>query len=130
MMTKKYNIKAEWTGSYPAYCHGEWIVTLTDEDGNETTLPLGDRASGYGSDMGTLGTYQTWHFEDWHEVFEEYQNGLEYELWKDVDENREMVLGAMFYAGVNSEDYDQFAYDFYNAVQAQDWRHNSCGGCI
>jgi hypothetical protein len=33
------------------------------------------------SAMGTEGNYSTWHFEDWEEVFEDYDDGDYYEEW-------------------------------------------------
>lgn len=68
------------------------------------------------SHMNTAGTYQRWHFVDWFEVFEDYEDGLEYEEW--LAENPW------------ANDLPAPSLDIYMAFQAEDWRYGSCGGCI
>lgn len=70
--------------------------------------------------MNTAGIYQTWHFEDWQEVFEDYIDGLECDDW--IKENDCWISGI-------ADCYDEKVVLF-KAFQAQDFRTCSCGGCI
>lgn len=77
--------------------------------------------------MGTYGTYQTWGFgEDWSEDWDLYDDGLEFPEW--LAENSEWLLTAFDANSVEKTWVN--AQGFYNAVSNNDWRHNSCGGCI
>ena len=108
-------IEVEWTGSYPCLCSGEWKLYIDDVDKSEL-IPTELRQN----EMGTFGTYSSWHFENWDEVFEDYVDGMncddwiEYnKYWLDNISNDIRVQEQLFYA-----------------FQSQDWRHGSCGGCI
>jgi hypothetical protein len=122
------DISVEWTGSYPNLCSGKWIITI---DGNEiidNSKEQGNYDSALLSNMGTEGTYQSWHFDDnYSEVFEDYDAGYHFEEWynsksgkflkKTIDNNtREMSKADMNY--------------LFAELQKKDWRSNSCGGCI
>lgn len=102
---------AKWTGCFPCLCHGEWKLYIDGQD--VSFLIPWDRRTGH---MNTAGTYQEWHFEDQEEVFEDYEDGLEYEDW--LAENPWV------------RDLPAPSFDIYLAFQSEDWRHNSCGGCI
>ena len=69
------NFKAEWTGSYPCLCSGEWILTA------ETT--------------------------EYDEVRGAYS----------VTEDISHLIPEQY-------------IEVFRAFQKNDWRHNSCGGCI
>jgi hypothetical protein len=106
-------ITVEWTGHYPCLCHGEWVITV---NGEKVDLP----EDVIDSPMNTAGIYRTWHFGDnWSEEWEFYSDGLDFEDWvaqagwlKDLDLSGPETL------------------DLYTQISEQDWRHNSCGGCI
>lgn len=102
---------AEWTGSYPCLCSGEWRLTIGGVDWSNA-IPIEKR---YG-EMGTYGVYRSWHFEDWEEIFEDYEDGLEFDEW--IAENPWVA------------ELPAAPQDVYYAIQAQDWRHGECGGCI
>ena len=102
---------AKWTGCFPCLCQGEWKLFIDGQD--VSFLIPWDRRTG---PMYTAGTYQEWHFEDWQEVFEDYEDGLEFEEW--LTDNAWV------------RDIPAPSLDIYLAFQSEDWRHNSCGGCI
>ena len=104
-------VVAKWTGSYPCLCSGRWELTI---DGVNFTdvIPPELRTK----PMNTFGEYQSWHFENWIEVFESYVDGLPFECW--IKENE----------WVNNLPCNPF--EVYLAFNENDWRHGSCGGCI
>ena len=102
---------AKWSGEYPCLCCGEWSLFIHGEDYSHM-IPEDLRTD----HMNTAGTYQEWHFVDWVEQFEDYEDGLEYEDW--LAENPWV------------RDLPAPSFDIYLAFQSEDWRHNSCGGCI
>lgn len=104
-------VVAEWTGSYPNKCSGVWKLFINGVD-YSNAIPVEKRYD----DMNTYGTYQSWHFENWSEVFDSYTAGLQCEEW--IAENpwvAELPCSPI---------------DVFYAIQAQDWRHGECGGCI
>jgi len=113
------NFKAEWSGGYPNLCHGEWTITC---DGKKLTIPK-DRVN---EDMGTYITYQTWHFEDWQEVFEPTDGGLYFDEW--VMENHSWI--DLAFDELETEKTEENYKKLYDAIQSEDFRHGSCGGCI
>ena len=109
------NIKVEWTGKWPCLCYGEWKLYINGTDKSDL-IPEDLRQS----EMGTYGTYSSWHFENWNEVFEDYQDGMDCDEW--IEHNKCWLDNI-------STDHiiqEQLFYEF----QASDWRHGSCGGCI
>lgn len=104
-------VVAEWTGSYPCLCSGEWRLTIGGVDWSNA-IPIDKRYS----HMNTAGIYQSWHFEDWAEVFDDYEDGLEFDEW--IAEN---PWAAELPAAPQ---------DIFYAIQAQDFRPGECGGCI
>lgn len=113
----QYNIKVNWTGSYPNLCAGEWIIVID-----------GKQLAGLNNDhMNTKGTYSSWHFENWDDVWTDYTDGLPFHEWKvDLPNNLGMAIRL---AGFNPKD-DQLIEQLFDAISSKDWRHNSCGGCI
>lgn len=107
--------KAEWTGSFPTLCLGVWKLYVDGKDkSNLIPRDLRDYP------MNTAGTYQTWHFEDWEEVFEDCKDGLECDDW--IKENDSWISKI-------ADCYDE-KVALFKAFQAQDFRACSCGGCI
>lgn len=105
-------VNVEWTGRYPCLCSGRWILKIDDNDYSEL-VPFGCNPAN------TYGTYEEWHFEDWEEVFEGYEDGLEEDDW--IEENKEWL--DKLPDGTNY-------HEVFIAFVDQDWRHGSCGGCI
>lgn len=108
-------VEARWSGSYPCLCNGEWTLIVNGK--NVSGLIPKELRHG---EMNTYGTYQSWHFEKWMEVFEDYEDGLDYDEW--IEENK-------YWLDTITEDYDAQMEIFY-AINKQDWRAGSCGGCI
>lgn len=104
--------EVEWTGSYPNRCSGEWVIT---KNGQRIELPEDLKKS----PMGTFGTYSTWHFENWNEVFDDYDDGLDFDEW---------IVANPWAAEIAPTVPDQ--QELYLKISDKDWRHNSCGGCI
>ena len=102
---------AKWSGEYPCRCSGEWSLFIGGINYSHM-IPENLRAS----HMNTAGTYQEWHFVDWVEQFEDYEDGLEFEEW--VAENPWV------------HDLPASLFDIYLAFQAEDFRPGECGGCI
>ena len=109
-------IAAHWNGAPYALCHGKWTITV---DGEKVNLPEEVETS----NMGTFGTYSRWYFggeSGWEELWEEYEDGLTFEPW--VAKNSWWLNDLHLSNGKLCR--------LYNAVSAEDWRHESCGGCI
>lgn len=120
--------KAKWTGEYPSLCVGEWKLYRKYED----ILEDGTKDIGYDDisnlipeelkhePMYTYGQYNSWYFdENYCEQFEDYTNGLDFEDW--CIENEDWI-----HLICESKDYR----DLYEAFNEEDWRYESCGGCI
>lgn len=104
-------VVAEWTGSYPCLCSGEWRLTIGGVDWSNA-IPIDKRYS----HMNTAGIYRAWHFENWLEVFDSYESGLEFDEW--IAENSWVA------------ELPAAPQDVFYAIQAQDFRPGECGGCI
>jgi hypothetical protein len=117
MSNKNFNV--EWTGAWPALCYGEWIIHY---DGKKLELPEDIRTD----DMGTYGNYSSWHFEDWQEVFEDYDDGLDEGAW--IEKNNHWI--KPLFESNNIPLTDENLNDLYYEISANDWRRGSCGGCI
>ena len=107
------NWTTKWTGEYPCLCDGVWELY---KDGAlvDTTIPFQE------SPADTYGMYQGWYFdEDYLEHFYAYDDGTPCEQWC---ANHCQWLETL-------ADADEWP-DIYAAFQENDWRHNSCGGCI
>lgn len=124
-------ISVFWTGSYPNLCSGEWQIKINGIHIQDTENL--DKAGNveYGSflreDFGTFRTYDTWHFEDWDDVWETYEEGLGFDEWLLSDKfkklNELFISNNFFLSRENLE-------LLYNKINSYDWRNNSCGGCI
>lgn len=108
-------IEAKWSGSYPCLCSGEWTLKINGKDVS-TKIPEELRRSS----MGTRGTYSSWHFENWSEVFEDYEDGLDCDEW--INEN-------VYWLDTITDD-SSVQKEIYYAINANDFREGSCGGCI
>ena len=111
--------EASFSGSYPNRCSGKWTLTY---DGLPVVIP----SDHVHCEKGTRGTYSSWHFEDWMEVFEDYEDGLTCDEW--IAANKGWV-DEMFSQHNIEISYKNYS-DLYTAFQSDDWRHGSCGGCI
>lgn len=108
-------VKARWSGHYPNLCRGEWSLEVNGVDVSDY---IPDEL--FCSPMNTYGTYQSWHFENWMEVFESYEDGLGCSEW--IEKNK-------YWLDIITDDASVQAEIFY-AINAKDWRHGECGGCI
>lgn len=102
-----------WTGAYPNLCTGEWILYKNGEK-VDTDIPF------QGNPAYTRDQFASWGFdEDWDEVWTTYENGLLPTSW--INDHKEWLQTIT----------DEREWiDIYVAFNANDWRHNSCGGCI
>lgn len=109
-------ITVHWTGRYPTLCYGEWKIII---DGICLT-GIED------SPFKTIGDYQSWHFEeDYSEVFEDYEDGESFSIgWLETNG----LQDSLNRHGIILTEEEQI--DLYDKIQSEDWRHNSCGGCI
>lgn len=120
--------KAEWTGSYPSLCVGEWKLYRRHEEylDNGTIDIWYDDISNLIQEylklepMDTLGVYSSWHFDsDYIEQFEDYTDGMNFKEWcKENESWIHLICKSEYYK------------DLYEAFQQEDWRYESCGGCI
>lgn len=108
-------VEANWSGSYPCLCSGEWTLFIDGKDMSDK-IPKDLR----NEPMNTSGVYSEWHFEDWEDVWEDYLDGLECEDW--IKENKEWL------DNITKDKNEQ--EDIYYAFQSKDWRYGSCGWCI
>lgn len=110
-----HEYEAEWHGSEWALCLGYWTLK---RDGEDITKAIPEER--LNEDMNTLGTYSYWYFNDWNEKWKDYEDGLGSKEW--IEENDYWISGIC-------DDYDD-KIRLYEAFQADDFRPNSCGGCI
>lgn len=114
-MSAHYFVK--WTGRFPNLCSGEWIV-LRDGVDVSHNIP---RAKRYNEPMNTFKQYvRVWLNGQYEEETELYSDGLFMDEW--YAENKswvDKICSTMDEVGA-----------LYRAIREQDWRHNSCGGCI
>lgn len=108
-------VKAKWSGSYPCLCSGKWSLEVNGVDVSNY-IPDELRKS----PMNTYGVYQSWHFENWTEVFEDYEDGLMGEEW--IEQNKHWL-------DIITDDYNVQTEIFF-AIAKEDWRYGECGGCI
>ena len=110
------NIEANWSGSYPCLCYGDWTLKVDDVDVSDK-IPEDLKSSS----MHTYGTYQSWHFnDDCMEEFEDYEDGLDCENW--IEENNYWLS--------NITQDEKVKQQIFYAIQDHDFRTGSCGGCI
>ena len=119
--------KVEWSGSYPNLCSGEWAIFYNDV---KLEIPM-EGEEEYSSrrqrDMGTAGEYSRWYFdENYSEKDETYYDGAECADW--IVANQEWV-DEMFDANEIPKGFFTY-HQLYKAIQENDFRSGSCGGCI
>lgn len=109
-------VEANWSGSYPCLCFGKWTLKVNGENvSNKIPKDLRNES------MNTYGTYEQWHFDDnYSEVFEGYEDGLEMYEW--IEENA-------YWLDQITNDYNT-QEEIFKAIQQEDFRSGSCGGCI
>lgn len=105
---------AHWSSKGNTLCLGHWEITY---QGNPITLPEEKREH----DMGTRGIYNFIDPED-----ELYLEGLDENDW--ILENIEWLTDVFIQEDIPIE--EQNMRFFYQAVNKDDWRCGSCGGCI
>lgn len=108
-------VEATWSGSYPCLCFGEWTLIVGGKNVSDK-IPKNLK----NSSMNTYGKYQSWYFENWSEVFEDYVDGLNCNDW--IAENKEWLDDISTDISIQREIFD--------AINEQDFRSRSCGGCI
>ena len=118
----EHKIEVTWTGRYPNKCSGTWIILI---DGKNFPIPeeLVNR------NMGTNNNYPTWHFgEDWSEEWSYYDDGLECNTW--LKQNSLWIKKGLESIGLLETFEYKDLISLYENIREQDFRHNSCGGCI
>lgn len=113
-----YDVFVEWTGEYPCLCSGIWRILI---NGKALSIPQ----SLSNEPMRTYGTYE--ELIDYAtEEFETYRDGFEYEEW--IKENRYWIDKGLL--DLNIKPSESLYRDLYEKINEEDWRYNSCGGCI
>lgn len=105
-----------WSGETWALCYGEWTLY---HNGEEVGVEIPFKTE----PANTFGQYWRWWFggeSGWEEQWETYEDGLEEYDW--VQENIDYLKQI-------TTDESQYGY-IYKAFQKNDWRYQSCGGCI
>jgi len=124
MAKKAKKIEVNWTGAYPNLCSGKWIIKF---NGVEIIDTNEGRNSILSSSMATYGSYSSWHFEDWSEVFDQYDDGYEFSTWqKQISIKKLFTLIESQNISLSKDDKK----NLYEKLQEHDWRNGSCGGCI
>ncbi len=108
-------VKAKWTGRGFALCVGEWKLYV---DGKDVTdkIPEDLRTE----PMNTYKRYGRWYFKDWVEEWESYYDGLKQDEW--IESNK-------YWLDKITKDID-VQRQIFKAINEEDFRTNSCGGCI
>lgn len=114
-MINNYNpFTARWTMKGSNLCLGRWEIAYLEKP---LILPLADKQK----DMGTYGIYSYIYPDD--DIFAE---GMHEDDWVIA---KNPWLAELFIHNDIPIDEAHFRW-FYRAVNAQDWRCGSCGGCI
>ena len=124
-------IEVKWTGSYPNLCSGVWEITIDGMSINDNSKMQNTYDSMLKRNMGTEGSYESWHFENWSEVFESYDDGLYFDDWvksTQAVELRLMIDDNLIQKQTKMSDSDM--KNLFSELQNNDWRASSCGGCI
>lgn len=108
-------INAYWTGKYPNLCSGTWELY---KDGKDISNMIPEELRH--SEMNTFGTYNDWYFEDWDVIWNKYTDGLDCSDW--IKEN------DYWLSKITADKHEKKA--IFDAIQEEDWRYSSCGGCI
>lgn len=103
--------RTKWTGAYPNLCSGMWHLYHEDV---EVDNPFYDQPAN------TRNVYFNWYFDsNWEEIWEEYEDGLDMDEW--IDDFQDWLSSI-----APEEEWEEI----YLAFKANDWRINSCGGCV
>lgn len=109
-------VEAKWSGKYPTLCFGEWTLNV---DGKDVSLAIPEYMRK--ESMNTYGFHHSWHFDDnWQEVIEDYEDGLEEEEW--IEENNYWLCVI-----TNNMELKQ---EIFRTIQEADFRRGECGGCV
>lgn len=106
--------EVDWSGGGFCLCQGEWTIKKNGINVSDK-IPKNLRRA----PMNTFGEYHTWYFKNWIEEWETYTDGLYCDDWISANEWIDEICDS----------YDECVLLF-NAINKEDWRHNSCGGCI
>lgn len=108
-------VEAKWTGKYPNLCSGEWILKVNNKDVSYL-IPEELR----NEPMNTYRTYKHWYFNNWQAKWDSYEDGSFCDEWLEENEYWLEKIST-----------DPFVWvEIYEAINSQDWRYGSCGGCI
>lgn len=105
---------ARWTATGNNLCLGEWEIHYQGR-------PLQLDADRRDKDMGTFGIFSYIFPDD-----EDFAEGLDEDDWVRANAG---WLGELFAANGIPADEAHMRW-FYQAVNRQDWRCGSCGGCL
>ncbi len=110
------NFIATWSGRYPRLCDGKWTIYR-----NGVNVSIFIPSSLRNEPMHTRKRYVTWNFaSDWSEKWDFYWDGLSAKKW--IRKNHYWIRRICL-----SEEEE---FQLFHAINAADWRHGSCGGCI
>lgn len=110
-------VKANWSGKYPHLCRGEWTLEVNGENVSDK-IPDKIRKN---SPMRTYGSYISWYFnKHWDLKYTLYADGLDEQEW--IEENDYWLN--------NITDNMKIKREIYEAIQNEDFRMKTCGGCI
>lgn len=104
---------AKWSAQGHTLCLGHWQITYLG-------LPVIIPKPYVENDMGTYGNFSYFYPDE-----DEYIEGLAFPAW--LEKNIEWLLDVFEQYNIPT-DAEYFEY-FYQAVNSQDWRCSSCGGC-
>lgn len=124
-MVKVNRWEVKWTGRCPNLCSGRWEISLDGIFLNKH-IPF-DVLKNH---MNTFGEYWEINLYD-EENPDSYFEGLEFEDW--IKENVHWIYDMLISEKVCQADMNvtyQDLKDLFSAIQQQDWRRHSCGGCI
>lgn len=109
-------VEVKWSGKYPNVCSGKWTLIINGIDVTDK-IPTDLR----NRPMNTYGTYYNWKFKpDWDVEWSSYSDGLSCSEW--IEEND-------YWLNTITED-NSIKSEIYYAINSQDFRYGSCGGCI
>jgi hypothetical protein len=114
MPTAANPFTAKWSAQGHNLCTGHWQISYQG-------LPLTLASKQADNHMNTYGIFSCLYPDD-----EDYAEGLSVEPW--IEENADW-LSELF--EIHNIPFDsQYVLWFYEAVNGQDWRCDSCGGCM
>ena len=113
-MSECTSVVVTWSGEYPTKCDGVWSIYVDGADMSGHIPPCH-----IDSPMHTYGEYVKYRNND-DERKVTYKDGLKQDEW--IQENYFWLVNI-------SKDIDVLK-EIFRQVQANDWRHGCCGGCI